>query len=95
MLPLPSVLRHLRQGLQAAPGVVQRDLHRQGPLRVRLPEHGQLPRHAATQHPALLPWGVPRFCIVACQQLGKRKFGSLCFLTKRISTSLFSFVTLS
>lgn len=69
------MLRHVREGIQAAPGVLQRDLHREGPLRVRVPEHGQLPRHAAAQHPALLPRGVPRLSVLARRQLGKRKFG--------------------
>lgn len=63
---------------------MQRDLHRQGPLRVRVPEHGQLPRHAAAQHPALLPRRVPRLSLLARRQLGKRKFNDfIFFLPKR------------
>lgn len=83
------MLRHVWQGLQAAPGVMQRDLHRQGPLRVRVPEHGQLPRHAAAQHPALLPRRVPRLGLLARRQLGKRKFNDFIFFyPKEIGTNL-------
>lgn len=85
------MLRHVREGIQAAPGVLQRDLHREGPLRVWVPEHSQLSWHAAAQHPALLPRGVPRLGILARWQLGKRKFGKLLFLTEKIGTNLFFF----
>lgn len=88
------MLRHVRQGLQAAPGIVQRDLHRQGPLRVRVPEHGQLPRHAAAQHPALLPRRVPRLGLLACWQLGKRKFSDFFFFNQKKLEQTYLYVCL-
>lgn len=85
------MLRHVWEGIQAAPGVLQRDLHREGPLRVRVPEHGQLSWHAAAQHPALLPRGVPCLGVLARRQLGKRKFGKLHFFTEKIGKKLLFF----
>lgn len=84
VLAVPAVLRHVWEGIQAAPGVLQWDLHREGPLWVWLPEHGQLPWHTAPQHPALLPRRVPHLGLLARRQLGKRKSGKLLFWPKRL-----------
>lgn len=67
------MLSDLWKGLQTKAGVVQRDLHGQGELRVQLPDGRQLPGHAASQRPALLPEGVPRLSLLESGQLGQRK----------------------
>lgn len=53
-----SVLSDLWKRLQAKACLLQWDLHREGELRIQLPNHGELPRHPATQCPSLLPEGL-------------------------------------
>lgn len=85
----------MREGIQAAAGVLQRDLHREGPLRVWVPEHSQLSGHTAAQHPALLPRGVPRLGILARWQLGKCKFSKVLLLIEKIGTNWFFFTAVT